>query len=1328
MANLRLYPHFGTIEQAKSLKFEIQGLSGDKFRINIEDATQGNRIDVESLQNMKTSYTGVMNLNIPVGFSQSAISIFAHIEERQEDGLFKTIQICPAVFSVEEHIEESDGIVSLTPSFIGPNDVCRANITTSPNEIVSLSIGKAIFRVVSDGDGAGQIHFKGVDVIKSSDADSVQRFPVYLYSAKDNFTSKKIGGAYLNMLPHDLAVHATLDPRCDLFPSGSWVIPPECLADPNPPIEDPVAPVIPPIDIPSSCTEIEDSQDACKIFNNSVTLLNNGMVLYAYASPDDTYSDTSDDRFNVNRVFIASNNTSVDVQIIATEDVVIESKDSHEDFRVHVSDALWDALSFDDPSGEDIYVVFFSAGLGFQKIRILGRQIDEYTGVGVIIGDGSDTSILINSWLFCINAVFYHASESPSLYIGSDALPYIQDTSDNYLSVINVSITSNVNYIGSNEESYVYIVAEALLDDHSQLFFYSFSLSKNSSIPTQSYGWKQLTHTGNNRLPKVKVDSANNLHVIWESDRGTIDQLYYGIMGASYVSVAASALSASVDKYADFASKEISAFSYQQLPRMQAAEGDAYDVVPEHDTQSLLEDNEWSIDYGDGGEVKSWSSQNYLDNLTITANAVRQNAMAFQPLKIVLKEDDNSLGQDPSASSGFPYLQYNYQVAFDMVVEPSQNNTIVTGSDYSGMVIDDKEADKLIDTWIGANFTVGIDATVDNQPVYVKRGNKFVMGRRDNVFDRIVPILGSYMRSDPSVPEFQIKILKKDNNLKDFTIALMLEKIYVTVTNIENLTEYMYRGYARDEYIESWTETIYTGRGKFVALIKTEDTSDERADYIIVREFPEVLNVNELARYSIIVNYTGITSDEVSNMLNTQDEIYSEKFLGTITMLVDGTPKFSQTFISTLNYDYRYFDIGFGIPYGGYYIADKMTPSKLGVFDNVEVTFNLTDISITSPTFEYNSDIITVPPNIREATELRVKEENTIATPVGAFTWKDPASHSNELLSCNFIDTERTLYYLYADHTTGQNYSQSISTTGIDVISVEFTPSANVDRMTIESNDILYDTGYVSSSPTNPIFKFNVDVSTINIIDVNVFAGSDGSIWSFNIYFKKQYENNSFIQVPITIEGVNQSADIDVGICNDVHVAWQSNRDRYWNIFYTSSVDMFSPFRFDMAITDTKSNSLKPSISVCRNGSRMISWHDNRKGNYNVYMARSIEGYSCDVDRCARKMLKSHEDEIIECTVVEDFNVVSTGIYNFSIEFYSDNSLTDLYKTISIEDAVDRWFLDGVAISDSLVYDGGDILGVNLISGDSITLSYAPDKNDNIFDRIFYVKLESSVI
>ena len=58
------------------------------------------------------------------------------------------------------------------------------------------------------------------------------------------------------------------------------------------------------------------------------------------------------------------------------------------------------------------------------------------------------------------------------------------------------------------------------------------------------------------------MDSNNNLHVMFESDRSGINQVYYGNLGVDNNLSAISTFSSSIDKYSEFLSEGDLPFDY----------------------------------------------------------------------------------------------------------------------------------------------------------------------------------------------------------------------------------------------------------------------------------------------------------------------------------------------------------------------------------------------------------------------------------------------------------------------------------------------------------------------------------------------------------------------------------------------------------------------------------------------------------------------------------------------------------------------------------------------------------------------------------------------
>lgn len=189
-------------------------------------------------------------------------------------------------------------------------------------------------------------------------------------------------------------------------------------------------------------------------------------------------------------------------------------------------------------------------------------------------------------------------------------------------------------------------------------------------------------------------------------------------------------------------------------------------------------------------------------------------------------------------------------------------------------------------------------------------------------------------------------------------------------------------------------------------------------------------------------------------------------------------------------------------------------------------------------------------------------------------------------------------------------------------------------------------TNIVVGSPTVTWNERIIDVPK-DYADFNTVISGEGNSLSETESFLDNHDLftlgvdiSGFPQVPITFSGMNKSVSVALGpICNDIHLSWESNRNMFWDIFTSNNINRGLAFRHDTRITNTKSNSLMPSIAVNNKGHRIIAWHDNRDKLFQIYGARSFESNrACTLDDCAEMKQKLITDKNPDlCTISFSF-------------------------------------------------------------------------------------------
>lgn len=1216
MTKISIIPSSGTLSQSKNVAIkmeEIQNANGVRYKV--ENATSNSPILITNLpsdasrsdekyiylnKNITKTWCEI-DLSIPEYNSDTLISIFVTIEELETEDNYVVKEILPLIYEILETTSDFKWSINISPAYVGPDDICKISVSYLYSKKLIFSVNDKRMVLLTNDDGEGSLHFRVKDIIDENTIDSVKRLSLYYYDDEDSYVSKKFSGFYINILPRDISSFADLDPRCDSSSTyyvapGSWVIPSECIEPPDEEIIEPIDPFMPPQCLTTHCYgQTNYGPPVCRIFNYSSTMGRRGEVFNSYTGVNSTDDDVDSETYNLTRSSVYQSNSNIyQALVIANDDVNVGPKESGEDLYVYIKDDVLNKINnfISDYPDVTIYMSFKDSQIGYQCIEVKDTGIDEYTSENIIIGSSDDATSSIPAWLFCIPVTFIiFATSTTSELNFSHYKNYIYDENTlSYYPILSSSISSNI--YNNSEHGYAYVVAEAIIDNHAQLFYQGIS-SDSSDYGTK--GWIQITNKGNNRNPKIKVDRHNGIHIVWESDRSGSIQIYYGFIGNNRNVNGYASLSSMIDKYAEFVQSEKESSVYLDANLFtDLTSADPYTIIPEYTTSELV-DGGWDIFTSNSGSVSESSGSSFLNDLIISANPINQAALSISSLPINYGDEDTSFGRSCQ--------QYNFQIDFDMNNTITQTSSLMSG--WDGYSLDDKAVDNLFYSW-KLGFTSVVDSSSTNNPIYTKNGNKFVIGRTDNVFDRFVPFVGSYsLNNNTSVDGFKLKMMKDDTNLKDFVFGLLLEKSYFRASNIQTIDQFVDDGNNAGNYIDQEEHTIFTGKAKLICLIKTESSMDDRQNYFIFKEFPYKFDSLVSHKFSVICNYRNISSDEAVYMLNKYEGDYEDRYIGMITLFIDSEVKFSQSFISHFNSDYEFFDIGFGILDGGRYIADKMSPYKMTIYDDVQISMSFSNIEITSPYYGFNEDIVSVPLEMINMTSLNY---NTCST---------------------------------------------------------------------------------------------YDLSNMGVSN-----------------------EDNILQIPVTFDGINRSPSLAVGDCGDAHISWEGNKSKYWNIYTSDTNNKFKPLRYITNITNGKNNSLMSSISVNRNGTRMIVWQDNREGRFEIYGARSLSGYECNDSFCKKKMYEPFSQFLTECIISLSFTSPSAAYYKFDFYFYKDTGLTDLYKIISTDDGLTGWYINGVNMGDIGSYnEDNEFLGISLAYDEEVVVSYTPNKNDMIFDKILYIKL-----
>jgi hypothetical protein len=363
--------------------------------------------------------------------------------------------------------------------------------------------------------------------------------------------------------------------------------------------------------------------------------------------------------------------------------------------------------------------------------------------------------------------------------------------------------------------------------------------------------------------------------------------------------------------------------------------------------------------------------------------------------------------------------------------------------------------------------------------------------------------------------------------------------------------------------------------------------------------------------------------------------------------------------------------------------------------------------------------------------------QQNIATEIGKtyYVYFDIANHPESFNQGSSVTKKVSVFA----NATSRVYSTTINSTSITGMNwktcffkfTATTVSTTIKFMNVSNQFTSYkDIEYGPQLDNVKIVESNNLVDELSSYTTAQSLGIDN--YEFNSNFTINTDS-SISQIPITLSDTRQSinADFVLDKLDRLHLAYQSNRDNYWNVYYATTRYLDTPFKFDTQITDAFSNSINPSINIDSKGRRLIAWQDNRTGNHQIFAAVCKDEDDMISDDCkndeVNAFIYTYNENLqpydpydsgamkISCDMQFVFEPTASDLYHFNVYLYEDKTYKTLYKKISSKLNINGWKINGVAIN----YEG-----LSASAGDSYAISYTPSAEDDITGRVLYATVE----
>lgn len=198
-------------------------------------------------------------------------------------------------------------------------------------------------------------------------------------------------------------------------------------------------------------------------------------------------------------------------------------------------------------------------------------------------------------------------------------------------------------------------------------------------------------------------------------------------------------------------------------------------------------------------------------------------------------------------------------------------------------------------------------------------------------------------------------------------------------------------------------------------------------------------------------------------------------------------------------------------------------------------------------------------------------------------------------------------------------------------------------------------------------------------------------------------------------------------------IVWEDNGRGPWGVALTSNIWLNRSFTDKVYLSERSYSGINPAVSSDSSGKRIVVWESIKNEKHFIECASHVlhPDYvsECDIDKIVKSSRElgidpdpydpyNVEKSLMSCKVEVSFTAPEFGNYFFTIKFKDYINENIIYKTASSRSESGKWFINGK----NMPFNGQVIA-----QGETIVLSYVPDANDDVFNKVLKVDIGYSI-